>query len=115
MTIPFDPTITAGVVLSIILMIYTHFKTRNVGVDDRFKAGDKRITALEKRASVIEQKISSLPEKDDMHRLELEMVKMTGSLSQIQAVMEGNAKIMERLETIVSRHEDHLLDGGKTR
>lgn len=65
------------------------------------------------RITVLEQAITVMPDKDDMHRLQLEMVKMTGSLGQMQAVMEGNAKIMERLETIVSRHEDHLLEGNK--
>jgi hypothetical protein len=29
------------------------------------------------------------------------------------AVMAGNTKIMERLEVIVGRHEDHLLDGAR--
>ena len=32
-------------------------------------------------------------------------------MSRMEAVMEGNTKIMSRLEQIVSRHEDHLLKG----
>jgi hypothetical protein len=56
-----------------------------------------------------------MPGKDDMHSLQLELVKQTGSLNEMRAVMEGNAKIMARLEAIVTRHENHLLDGGKTK
>jgi hypothetical protein len=54
-----------------------------------------------------------MPGKDDMHGLQLELVKQTGAMNEMRAVMAGNAKIMERLEIIVSRHEAHLLDGGK--
>ena len=69
----------------------------------------------EARILVTEQKISALPDKDDMHKLQIELTRMVGTLGQMQAVMEGNANIMERLENIVSRHEDFLLDGGKSR
>jgi hypothetical protein len=52
-----------------------------------------------------------MPGTGDIHALQLELVKQTGSLAEMRAVMEGNAKIMARLETIVSRHEDHLIGG----
>ena len=67
----------------------------------------------ENRIAAIEQTVQTMPGKDDMHSLQLELVKQTGSLNEMRAVMEGNAKIMARLEAIVSRHEDHLIDGAK--
>lgn len=113
MNFEFDLTITMSLVLSVIVIGFTWFRTRRHDVDDRFKTGSDRMDRHDNRITVLEQAITVMPDKDDMHRLQLEMVKMTGSLGQMQAVMEGNAKIMERLETIVSRHEDHLLEGNK--
>ena len=47
-----------------------------------------------------------------MHQLHLAMKEMQGEMKTTAAVMEGNNKIMSRLEDIVARHENHLLDGG---
>lgn len=113
MNFEFDLTITMGLILSVIVMGFTWFRTRNHNVDAQLKAGDKRMDRHSSRITVLEQTITVMPDKDDMHRLQLELARMVGTLGQMQAVMEGNAKIMERLETIVSRHEDHLLEGNK--
>lgn len=113
MNFDINPTITMNLIFSILVMVFAWFRTRNHNVDDRFKAGSDRMDLHSSRIAALEQTITVMPDKDDMHKLQLEMVKMTGSLGQMQAVMEGNAKIMERLETIVSRHEDHLLEGSK--
>lgn len=78
-------------------------------IDRQFKAGSDRMDRHELRIQGIEQSVQAMPDKDEMHALQLELVKQTGALGEMRAIMEGNAKIMERLETIVSRHEDHLL------
>lgn len=98
--------------ISVTAMIYAFFVNRRKDVDRRFADGSDRMDRHEKRISTIEQTVQTMPVKDDMHALQLELVKQTGSLNEMRAVMEGNAKIMARLEAIVSRHEDHLLDGG---
>lgn len=49
----------------------------------------------------------------DPHQLHLTVKDMQGDLKTMNAVMEGNNKIMGRLELIVGRHENHLLDGAK--
>lgn len=113
MNFDINPTITMNLILSLIVMVFAWFRTRNHNVDDRFKTGSDRMDRHSARIATLEQTITVMPDKDDMHNLQLEMVKMTGVMGQMQAVMEGNAKIMERLETIVSRHEDHLLEGNK--
>ena len=103
----------ASFALSITAMVYAFFASRRKDVDDRFRNGSKRMDRHENRIAAIEQTVQTMPGKDDMHSLQLELVKQTGSLNEMRAVMEGNAKIMARLEAIVSRHEDHLLEGGK--
>lgn len=103
----------ASFALSIGAIIYAFFANRQKDTDARFKEGSKRMDRHEARIAAVEQTIQSMPGKDDMHTLQIELVKMAGSLNEMRAVMEGNSKIMARLEIIVSRHEDHLLDGGK--
>ncbi len=103
----------ASFAISIAAMIYAFFVNRRKDVDERFREGSKRMDRHENRIAAVEQTVQTMPGKDDMHSLQIELVKQTGSLNEMRAVMEGNAKIMARLETIVSRHEDHLLEGGK--
>ena len=55
--------------------------------------------------------MATLPGRDDLHGLEIAMTQISGQLSVISEAMNGQREIMKRLETIVSRHEDHLLEG----
>lgn len=99
--------------LSLGAIFYAFFANRRKDVDHRFGEGTRRMDRHEKRLQAMEQTVSSMPGKDDMHNLQLEAVKQTGALAEMRAVMEGNQKIMIRLEAIVSRHEEHLLDGAR--
>jgi len=100
----------ASFMLSVGAVIYAFFATRKKDTDQQFAALDKRCDDLEKRLSSTEQHISAAPTSDDIHGLQIQMERMSGVLGRMEAVMEGNANIMSRLESIVSRHEDHLLN-----
>jgi tetrahydromethanopterin S-methyltransferase subunit G len=71
----------------------------------------KRLDGIDSRVQAVEQMQRAGPTKDDLHRLELALGEIKGEMRAIGASMDGNNKVMERLETIVSRHEDHLLEG----
>ena len=114
MQFEFDPTITISLVMSIVVMAFTWFRTRRQDVDERFKAGSDRMRALEARTASIEQSIDSMPGKDEMHRIELHLSDMAGEMKVLAASQRGTNDILRRLENVVSRHEDHLLDKGKT-
>lgn len=104
-----------SVILPCLLAIYTFVATRRKDVNTKIDAIGERLDTHGNRIARLETTVQSMPGKDDMHSLQLELVKQTGSLNEMRAVMEGNAKIMARLEAIVTRHENHLLDGGKTK
>lgn len=70
---------------------------------------DRRMDRMDARQSQMEQTVAEMPKREDIHKVELQLSAMTGALGRIEAVMGGNNEIMKRLETIVSRHEDHLL------
>lgn len=112
----FDPDLLlklASFALSVGAMVYAFFVNRRKDVDERFKEGSKRMDRHEVRIAALETNVHSMPGKDDMHGLQLQLVEIKGALNTMGATMEGNQKIMGRLESIVSRHEDHLLDGSK--
>ena len=94
----------------LICSIFSGPSKRNASKLDEHSA---RLDGHELRISGIEQTQRALPTANDMHELELAMERLKGELKTNSAVMAGHSAIMERLEAIVSRHENHLLDGGK--
>lgn len=72
-----------------------------------------RFNRHEGRLSSIEQTLMGMPDAKELHALHLGMSELRGELQVTRAVMEGNSQLMERLEAIVGRHEEHLLQGGK--
>lgn len=84
------------------------------------RANGKRIETLEGDVGALkgdlhslEQTVSNMPGKDELHQVRLTLVEMAGKMDVISAHMSGQKDVMKRLETIVTRHEDHLLGGGK--
>jgi len=67
---------------------------------------DARLARHDTRLSGVEQALRALPAKDDLHGLQLALTELRGEMRETRA-------IMGRLEDIVTRHEDHLLQGGK--
>lgn len=109
----FDPTITVSLVMSVAVMVFTWFRTRRQDVDERFKAGSDRMRALEARTAALEQTVDTLPGKDELHKIELHMERLAGEMKAMATSQRGTNDILRRLESIVSRHEDHLLENGK--
>lgn len=87
---------------------------------ERLAQTEARLLEVEKRAErhasqlvAVSQTVNGLPGHQALHQLELTLTKMDGEIGKLSAIMDGNTKIMARLEAVVTRHEDHLLDGGK--
>lgn len=99
--------------LNIVNILYTWWRTRDQNVESRFKAGSERMDRLDARLASVEQALRALPTKEDMHALHIALRDLSGEMKVMSATMEGNAKIMSRLEAIVARHEDHLLGGAR--
>lgn len=82
------------------------------------KAAAKRVDELGTRAdghdlrlAALEQSQRALPSAGDLHTLELAMAELKGEMKTMSAVIRGQSDIMQRLENIVGRHEQHLLEG----
>lgn len=80
----------------------------------RLREVSSRLDAHDLRMQRLEQSLTVIPSKDDMHAVQIAVEAMRGELKAMRAEMGGTKDIMERLETVVTRHEDHLLKtGGK--
>lgn len=106
--------------LSILNILYTWWRTRDATsaerekrLAERFSAGSDRMDRHEHRLNSIEQTLRTMPAKDDLHELQLAMERLRGDMGRMGAAMEGHAAIMARVEGIVGRHEQHLLEGKK--
>ncbi|TNJ40481.1 DUF2730 family protein [Phaeobacter sp. B1627] len=113
----FDPTFTVSNALTLLSLliacasaVYAWIGTRRSNVDERFRTGKERMDRHEQRLTRLEHDLADVPSKDDLHHIQLSMSEINGTMKQMAAVMEGNQKIMTRLETVVFRHEDHLLN-----
>jgi len=69
------------------------------------------LARLESRMQSVELKQASQPTTEGMHQLELAMEQMRGEMKSVAVQMRGQTEIMERLEAIVSRHDNHLMGG----
>ena len=108
-----DWTLSVPFIFSVGAMIYTYFMTRRQDVEKRFKAGSKRMDDLEAQLAKTSMRVDALPEKDDMHAMQLTLSEMAGSLNTMSERLRSSNEIMRRLETVVNRHEDHLLENKK--
>ena len=113
MNFEFNSTITMNLIMSVVVMIFAWFRTRNHNVDARFKDGNIRMAAIESRLQDVEKDIKAMPGKDDMHRLEMALSEIAGDIKAMRVTTRSTNDAMDRIDRVVSRHEDHLLDGGK--
>ena len=115
-------TVSAGILTllnlgTMVWMIFTGPARKLSGrvgdLESKVSEQDKRLERHAQQLVGLSQTVNTMPGKDQMHQLELALAGIRGDLQGIGARMEGNASIMKRLEDVVTRHEEHLLDGGK--
>lgn len=116
----FDLTVTLPVIMSVATLAFAWYRTRSAAIEAvlkdfelRFAERGQIMQAHEQRIQRLEDAVKAMPAMTDLHRIDLSVERMVGSMKRMEAVLEGNQQIMQRLETIVSRHEDHLLSGAK--
>lgn len=110
MTFDFEPTITMSLVFNVVMVVVVWFRTRGDKVAERFKIGSDRMDRHDLRIAALERDVRNMPDKDSLHGLELQLTGIAGEMKAVAAIIQGNAKVTERLEAIVTRHEQHLLD-----
>lgn len=113
MEFSFNPEISVSVVLSLAAMLFAWFRTRRQDVDERFSEVQSQLKQQAEHIQRAEIQLQGVPGRNDLHELQLAMVAQTGELKELRAILEANGKMMERVTEVVTRHEDHLLQGAK--
>ena len=106
----FDLTLTWSALIALATILFTWYRTRDQRFEDKFQAGSKRMNEQDLRLQKIEQQLEAMPDKDDMHGLQLTLADMNGEMKAMRATMRSVAESQGRLETIVTRHEDYLRE-----
>lgn len=103
----------AGLLGSFIAGIYAFLSGRQKGTTERFEKIEASQGRSNERINDLERRVEDLPSKDDIHQLDLTLVAIKGDISTMRQMITGQVEIIRRLEHVVVRHEDHLLDGRK--
>ncbi|MDK3072749.1 DUF2730 family protein [Sedimentitalea sp. JM2-8] len=108
MNLTFDWTVTMPLLFSVAALFIAWFRTRRQDVDERFRAGTKRMDQHDLDIQRLQHAVDAMPAKDEVHRLEMLLVEMGGDMKAMRVNMKSVADSQSRLENIVGRHEDHL-------
>ena len=103
--------VALGGLLNFGLTVWGLMTSGSRGNATKLREHDKVLGDQSQRIAALEQTQKTLPTKDDMHGISLGLEGMKGEMKAMRAEMEGSREIMVRLEAIVGRHENHLLDG----
>lgn len=73
----------------------------------------RQMAQLERRITKAEACLENVPSEKVLHELALTLRAFGGDLKVAGEKIEGLGRIVERVERVVARHEDFLLNGGK--
>jgi len=77
-------------------------------VDDLKDDHDK----LKERLTKAESCLEKVPTEETLHKLAINLTALGGDLKAVVEKIEGMNKSVERMERVVTRHEDFLLNNG---
>lgn len=109
MNIPVDFTLTAGVIITVLIAIIGWIRVRWGALSKRGDDQADRLDRQESRIVAIETALRAMPSREDLHRIEISVAAMAGDLKVATALLSGQKDVMQRVEAVVARHEDHLL------
>jgi uncharacterized coiled-coil protein SlyX len=89
------------VVLNILNILYTWWRTRDQNTEARFRAGAERMDRLDTRLASVEQTLRAQPTRDDMHALHLTMKGMEGEMKVLTERLKPVEAISERLQEVL--------------
>lgn len=99
----------ASFLLSLGAVGYTFVATRRKDVDSRIEKIERRLGESRNDIVALRARVEEGPSREDIHAFALSITEMRGELRVIAVEMKGQSELMERLESVVGRHEDHLM------
>ena len=84
-------------------------------VANRRRASRAAMAELEKRLIVLETRVEGVASRESLHKLSLVVCEIEGDLKAMVARMNGMEDVMKRIEIVVNRQEDFLLNRGEAK
>ena len=98
--------------ISVLAVVVAFFATRRKEINERLSAGSKRMDGFDLTIQAMQTQIQNMPGKDDQHRVELAISRMSGDLKEVRAQLGANGELMTRVMTVLERQESYLLENG---
>lgn len=76
-------------------------------------ASKDSVQKLEQRVAINEVALGNLPDEKTVNDLALTVADLRGDIKELRAEVKGVTDSVERIARVLTRHEDHLLNGGK--
>lgn len=103
-----DLTVTLSFLLAMATVVFTWWRTRDRNLDTRFDVIDQRLGAggdrmdrHEARLASVEQTLRDMPQRKDVHELQLLLVEMRGQIMQLDERLKPVASIAERMQDLL--------------
>lgn len=80
MNLVFDPTVTVGVIVTVVLAVVGWVQMGRKATNERIVSVAARLDRHDTRLQSLEQTVTGLPAKDHIHDLKLELAAMKGEL-----------------------------------
>lgn len=66
--------------------------------------------AVERRVAKLEVQMQQVPDKEAMHDLQICVARVEGTMSRLSERLDGTEKLFQRMERVLQRQEDYLLN-----
>lgn len=101
------------VVVPLFLYIRSQFSSLRSDMAEFKAKKDKELKELNERITRNEAALCNLPDNKAMHDLALAVERLRSDVVGMGAELGGLKNLVEKVDRIVERQEDHLLNGGK--
>ena len=115
----FDATVSLSLIFAVASAFFSWWRTREAasakvikGVEDKGEDAKAKAIWLEMRMTEIERIVAGMPGSKELNGLTIALTEVRGELRTMSAIINGQEEIMKRIESSVSRHEDHLRTHG---
>ena len=92
--------------------VYAHVRTKDRATAEHIAQLEERLDQANVRLTHAEARIAEGPTSKALHELAVSIEHLSGEIKTNSARLEGVARLVGRLETVVDRQETHLLSKG---
>lgn len=105
--------VAASQLLTLGLTLWNLFMSSTRANGRRLDLVEAQLQSIDRRLSKVEGLPDQMPTKESQHQVELNMARVQGQIATLGEAIRGQQQILERIEAVSARHEQHLLSMGQ--